>query len=40
MYSLINLDFQIFIKSNGVYSSSFRLTWEFLDPLDERGGFF
>jgi hypothetical protein len=36
----INLDLQIFIKSNGVYTSLFWLTWEFLDPLDERGGFF
>jgi hypothetical protein len=37
---IINLDLQIFIKSNGVYSSLFELTWEFLDPLGERGDFF
>jgi hypothetical protein len=36
----INLDLQIFIKSNGVYLLFFELTWEFLDPLGERGGFF
>jgi hypothetical protein len=36
----INLDLQIFIKSNGVYSSLFGLTWEFVDPLGERGDFF
>jgi hypothetical protein len=36
----INLDLQIFIKSNSVYSSLFGLTWEFLDPLSERGGLF
>jgi hypothetical protein len=29
----INLDIQIFIKSNGVYSFLFWITWEFLDPL-------
>jgi hypothetical protein len=33
-------DLQIFINSNSVYSSLFWLTWEFLDPLGERGGFF
>ena len=32
--SRINLDRQIFIKFNGANSSFFRLTWEFLDPLD------
>jgi hypothetical protein len=38
----INLDLQIFIKSNGVYIILlfFGLTWEFLDLLGERGGFF
>jgi hypothetical protein len=36
----INIDLQIFIKSYGVYSSLFWLTWEFLDPLGERGDFF
>jgi hypothetical protein len=36
----INLDLQIFIKSNGEYSSLFWTNWEFLDSLGERGGFF
>jgi hypothetical protein len=36
----INLDLQIFIKSNGVYSSFLGLTWEFLYPHSECGGFF
>jgi hypothetical protein len=40
MYSLINLDLQIFIKFNGVYSSLFWINVGFLDPLGERGGFF
>jgi hypothetical protein len=40
MYFFVNQDLQIFIKSNGVYSSLFWLMWEFLDHLDERGGFF
>jgi hypothetical protein len=36
----INLDLQIFKKSNSVYSSLFGLTREFIDPLGERGVFF
>jgi hypothetical protein len=36
----VSLDLQIFIKSDGICSSLFGLTWEFLDPLGERGGFF
>jgi hypothetical protein len=36
----INLDLQIFIKSNGVYSCFFWINVGFLDPLGERGGFF
>ena len=37
---LITLDHQIFIKSDGPIFLFFELTWEFLDPLNERGGFF
>jgi hypothetical protein len=37
----INLDLQIFIKCKTVYILLFfGLTWEFLDPLGERDGFF
>ena len=33
MDSWVNLDYYIFMKSNGINSSLFRLTLEFLDPL-------
>jgi hypothetical protein len=35
----INLDLQIFIKTMYILLF-FGLTWEFQDPLGERGGFF
>jgi hypothetical protein len=40
MYSLINLDLQIFIKFNSVYSSLFWINVRISIPLGERGGFF
>jgi hypothetical protein len=36
----INLDLQIFIKSNDVYSSLFWINVRILDPLGECGDFF